>query len=124
MTKMAIIKNSHGSEICVVFYAYPCWSILNSFKAQHTGFLGADLEALAGWPVSGRVVAPNLNKVVGVCLHTLQPGMVLPAGHHHPLGPSLTVFMIPPVLHLGHTRTEMRWLGSKTGLYTLFLQHL
>lgn len=124
MTKMAIIKNAHGSEICVVFYASPCWSILNCFKAQHTGFLGADLEVLAGWPVSGRVVAPNLNKVVGVCLHTLQLGMVLPAGHHHPLGPSLTVFMIPPVLHLGHTRTEMRWLGSQTGLYTLFLQHL
>lgn len=79
---------------------------MDCLKAKHTSFLGADLEVLAGWPVSCRVVALNLNKVVGVCLHTLQPGMVLPAGYHHPLGISLTVFMIPPVFYLGHIRTE------------------
>lgn len=30
-----------------------------------------DLEVLAGWPVSCRVVRPDLNKVVGVGLHTV-----------------------------------------------------
>lgn len=63
---------------------------------------------LAGWPVSCRVVAPNFDKVVGVGLHTLQPGVVLGARYHNPLGPALAVFMIPPVLHLGHTGTQVR----------------
>ncbi len=62
---------------------------------------------LASWPVSCRVVAPNLNKVVGVGLHTLQPGVVLPAGYHDPLGSPLTVLVVLPVLHLGHTGAEM-----------------
>ncbi len=89
------------------FYADSC------LKEQHTGFLGVDLEMIAGRPVSCRIVTPNLNQVVGVGLHTLQPCVVLPPGYHHPLGAPFTVFMIPPVLHLGHIGTEVR---SKTGL--------
>lgn len=88
--KATIIKNDDVIEGC-------CRAAL---KGQHTGFLGADLQPLAGWPVSGRVVAPNLNEVVGVWQHIVQSGMVPPAGHHHPLCCSLIVLVSPPILHL------------------------
>lgn len=113
---MLCIRTIHCLDIHVVFHTDPYWSIINCFRAQHTGFLGEDLEVLAGRPISCRVVAPNFNKVVGVRLHTLQPGVVLPARYHHPLGPSFTVFMIPPVLYLGHTGTgqDTKLLGVQT----------
>ena len=102
MTYFLWRETIHSFEIHIL-YAGPCWYVLICFKAQRTGFLGVDREVPAGWPVSCRVVAPNFDKVVGVGFHTLQPGVVLGAGYHNPLGPALAVFMIPPVLHLGHT---------------------
>lgn len=82
------------------------FSLMVSTK-RHTGFLGVDLEAMAGRPVSCSVEASNFNKVVGVGLHTIQPGVVLPAVYRHPLGPSLAVFLSPPELHLRHRGAEV-----------------
>lgn len=70
----------------------------------HTRLLGVDEKVFAAWAVSTRVVGLDLNIVLGVGCHPLQPGVVLPAGRHYPEGLVLG-FIAPPVLHLGHTKT-------------------
>lgn len=81
--------------------------MINAAGTTHTGFLGVDHEAFAGRPKSCRVVAPNLDQVVGVGLHTLQPGTGVSVGCGHSLRPSLTLIVIPPELHLRRTITEI-----------------
>lgn len=80
----------------------------------HTGFLGADGEALAGRPESCRVVAPDLHQVVGVGLHALQPGVGVCVGRGHSLRPCLALLVIPPELHLKWTIMEICLLKKKT----------
>lgn len=65
-----------------------------------TSFLGADLEALAWRPISCRVVTPDLDQVVGVRLHALQPGVGVRVGRGHGVRPSLALLVVPPELHL------------------------
>lgn len=94
-----------------------CWPLLNCRKAQHTGFLGVNLEVLAGWPVSGRVVASNFNKVVWVRLQALQFSVVFFSRHHNPLWLQLTVFVTSPVIYLRHRDTgEMTKIHLGFGL--------
>lgn len=91
-------------------------------EVQLTGFLGANQQPLARRPVAGRVVASNLDEVVGVWPHVLQPGVVPPAGHR--LGFSLTVLVAPPVLHLEPGAPLSLWMTTATAPHILSATHL
>lgn len=82
--------------------------VVPAVTATHTSFLGADLEALAWRPISRRVVTPDLDQVVGVGLHAVQPGVGVCVGRSHGVRPPLALLVVPPELHLGRRIKEAR----------------
>lgn len=97
--------------------------IKHSTGGKLTGFLGVDQQLLARRPISGRVVAPNLDEVVRVWPHVFQPGVVPPDGHR--LGFSFTVLMAPPVLHLEPPGAQLSvWMNTAIVPQILSATHL
>lgn len=79
---------------------YCIWNVSVVLASGLTCSLGEHLAVFAGRADTGSVVGSDLDEVVGVWQHVLQPGLVHGGGHKDTIGSRLCIVILPPVLHL------------------------